>query len=843
MSARLSKAQASPDTYSVRPELAKRTREAERILLTLFDDLDSDACILAMGGFGRSELFLHSDVDVLILCLDGVSDELKSALAKRMQSPVLAAFKCSYSVRTVEETVIDAGADLSLMTSLLDARRLVGNRRLLLQMRRAIAPQNIWRANDFFAAKCDEQARRHQRFSDIAYNLEPNVKDGPGGLRDIHTIHWLDLRLTQDHLLELLPEIEKKQLLAAENTLFAVRQGLHALAGRAEERVLFDFQPLLAEKLGYTEASLKLRIESLMQDYFLAVQTVLEANRRALLRAAVIFQVEDPVAITQEAPSFWCVQGNGLELAHGVSEKLARFRVLQAFELYQHHPEILHFGPRLASALESTTRQISDNAFVGKYPAQMIWNGLRTGMRVSSTLRQLAQTRILDRVIPAFGLIRGRMQHDLFHAYTVDEHSLRVVAECERFSLDYSYLDFPLFNRVFSHLPQSGILYLAALFHDIAKGRGGDHSELGAAEIREFARRAGISAADTDLLSWLVQEHLTMSTTSQRQDISDADVVRAFAQKVQSRERLDYLLLLTIADIRGTNPKLWNSWKAQLLTDLYTATRFALRSGIEQPLSDSSRLRQLRNEALTLLTGEGALRRQVEEVWQQFPPSSFARYSAEQIRWQTHALLAHRSKTEPLIALRTLANDGSYEMFVHAPDRAGLFASITTTLDRIGVGVIGARVVTSDNGFCFDTFALLDGAGAADDPLSRMLEIQMQLRLVLSNAVLSPRVVRRRWSRQQKHFKSPLRLTIEPSTQVGFWQLSLICSDRPSLLAHLATALFARNFRVHAARIATFGERVEDFFTISWESDLATESSVDPREWERQLSQHLEPIE
>ena len=427
--------------------------------------------------------------------------------------------------------------------------------------------------------------------------------------------------------------------------------------------------------------------------------------------------------------------------------------------------------------------------------------------------------QIRTRFLPAFGKVAGRMQYDLFHAYTVDQHTLFVIRNIRQYAEPACATSLPLAHELYARLRKPELLLLAGIFHDIAKGRGGDHSEIGEADAREFCARIGLSEPDTDLVAWLVRQHLTMSITAQKQDIADPRVVHRFAGVVADIERLDHLYLLTVADIRATSPKLWNSWKDRLLAELYQAAHYVLARGLEHPVHGGERMGESRAAALSLLSAGGVEQGAAEALWAEFPPDSFLRYTPDQIAWQTRSILA-TGRVLPVIAVRRATERGTTELFVYSEDRDGLFATITAAIDRMQLNVVEARIVTSGAGHTLDTFQLLDANGAPLIDKVRENQIVARLRDALSLDVLNLRPSMRAPTRQQKQFHVPLRMEFDFSA-AGRTQLALVCSDRPGLLAHVAAALRECQLRVHDARIATFGERVEDFFELTDQGDCA----------------------
>ncbi|MEW5305094.1 MAG: hypothetical protein WDW36_007657 [Sanguina aurantia] len=437
-----------------------------------------------------------------------------------------------------------------------------------------------------------------------------------------------------------------------------------------------------------------------------------------------------------------------------------------------------------------------------------------------SLLPAMNRHGVLAAILPAFGKVFGRMQYDLFHVYTVDEHTLRVLRNVARFAQPSAKAEFPVACPIWSVLPKPEILLLAALFHDIAKGRGGDHSVLGEDDARTFCNQLGLPRADVERVAWLVRHHLLMSTTAQRQDITDPDVVQRFSDLVEDRERLGQLYLLTIADIIGTSPRLWNAWKDRLLSDLYTATRYALRSDVNLPRDASERVTECSEHALALLMNEGYLEPDVLRVWAGFPQLSFLRHRPEQIAWQTSAILDAKGAV-PLVIVQPFSVRGCTELFVYTPDRDGLFATVTAVLDRLRFSVMESRILSASTGMALDTFLLLEADTQQPAVAERALELQQRLQCELEKST-GVQPSKRNMTRHQKHFQTPPRISFHAAGDRT--QLALVGTDRPGLLAAVAQVMLSTHTRVHDARIATFGERVEDFFQLTDRHNVALDA-------------------
>ncbi len=789
----------------------------------------ANMALIATGGYGRSELFPASDVDLLLLYAGELEQSKRAEIALWETHLWQLGLRPGLAVRSILECVESAQSDISIFTSLLDARLLTGAENLFTQMRmRAGSESALWPIAEFFHAKVHEQKQRHMRLRDSAYNLEPNLKEGRGGLRDSHLLYWLGVRFCSGQNWQTIigfSEIESARLAQAENILMQYRYALHCSAKRAEERLLFDHQRVIAEKLVTANVTRENdRVEIFMQAYFRAAEVMDRLCARALQSFAEIAHGPNLKPAQHLAPGFIVV--NELIDADERFDNLTDLdAIFTPFALLLAQANCRGLRHTLQRRIELRLEAASIEFLHGETCAFALLALLSDRGDVASMLRELARLTVLARILPPFAAIVGRMQYDMFHVYTVDQHSLRVVEHLHRFSREDAE---PILAReVFLRIRKPELLWIAGLFHDIAKGRGGDHSELGEIDVREFAARAGINRVDTELLAWLVRYHLDMSTTAQRKDITDPDVVHNFAEFVAELERLDYLYLLTIADISGTSPSLWNSWKDQLLADLYRATHFVLASGMERPIDAELRIAEARHATLILLQNEHCANAKVEQILNSFPSESFLRYSPEQIAWQARGI--SEAKCLPVVLLRARGARGSTEIFVHAQDRAGLFATITATLDRLQLNILDARIVTANNARSLDTFQVLARDGRMLEEDDALQEIAHVLRVELGQDPLRPKISKRMWSRQQKHFRIPAQVRFSELVNPARSQLSLICSDRPGLLAALAQCFLQAEVNVMQARIATFGERVEDFFELQDHANQALDEDLQTR--------------
>ncbi|MFU8831608.1 MAG: [protein-PII] uridylyltransferase [Wenzhouxiangella sp.] len=790
----------------------------EQLVLTAWDRVappSSGLELCAVGGFGRGELHPHSDVDLLILRPDDADDH-SEALETFIQVLWDADLHPGQSVRTVADCVSEAAGDVSVATNLMESRLLAGQGHLFTAMAAATEPPGLWPANEFYAAKCAEQEQRHSQFEDTIYNLEPNLKEGPGGLRDIQMIGWVTHRhfgtSTLHGLVEhgFLSEREHEDLVEGRDYLWSVRWALHVLAGRAEERLLFEHQRRLAERFGFGDCSQSnLPVEHFMQKYYRTVMQLARLNERLLQSFD-----EELLSGRKHLPSGDIDEH--FRLRHGYLElKDPHAFVLQP-ELLMRLFLVLAEKPEIRGVRAATIRLVREHLYLVDEDFRtdheilgMFLDLLKSPRLVYSQLARMNRYGVLAALLPPFASITGRMQFDLFHVYTVDQHTLFVIRNLRRFAFAKYPDQFGHAIEIFENVERPEVLYLAALFHDIAKGRGGDHSELGATDAREFVNRLDMPQEDRELVVWLVLEHLLMSRTSQREDISDPEVVNRFAGKVGNQRYLDHLFVLTVADIAATSPKLWNSWKDSLMWELYIAARDALKRGLEHPVDRHASVVETRNEARALLTSRNADHRAINALWVQLPDVAFLRLDAEQLVWTTGEVLA--AERLPLVACRNLDDKGISEIFIHADDFAGLFAVVARELDSMQLDVLAARVVTTRDEKSWDVFQVMDANGQT---LNRSDAERLSLSLLDQLAAkqvrpLPPRPVPRRL----QPFMGRAEISLKADHEMT--GLEIAATDRPGLLSAIAEAMVARNVRLYDARVATFGQRVEDVFLVA----------------------------
>ena len=796
--------------------------------------------LVAVGGYGRGELHPASDIDILLL-VPQAPDGSGSAAVERLVAFLWdIGLEVGHSVRTVAECAEESVGNVSVMTTLLESRLLAGSPALLPAMRTALGPERIWPVKQFFEAKVHEQTERHLKANDTAYNLEPNVKTGPGGLRDIQTIAWVAKRHFGADSLDglvthgFLTEAELRRLKQAQAFLWKARFGLHTLNGRREDRLLFDHQLRLAKSFGYEDASYTLAVEQFMQRYYRTVMDVSLLNELLLelFREAILSESEPPRPLNAR----FQVRNGSLE---AVSEEVfARTpsALLEMFVILQQNPEIRGVRASTMRAVAKNLWLIDEEFRQNPRHHRLFLEILRAPVGVTHELRRMNTYGVLGRYIPAFGRVVGRMQYDLFHAYTVDAHTLFVVSNLRRFAIPRYDHELPDASRVMQQLPKSEVAYLAALFHDIAKGRGGDHSELGAVDAEAFCLEQGLSPYDARLVAWLVRNHLELSITSQKQDIGDPQVINAFARKVGDETHLDYLYVLTCADVRGTNPKLWISWKASLFREFYQRVKRALRRGLESPIDAEHLVRETQDAARRLLLEYGIAEAAIVASWTRFTPGYFLQHSPEEIAWHTR-LLAERdaASDEPLVALEPRSVRGTTAALIFARPRRHGFARTTAALDQLGLNIVDARITPTGDGFSLDLYHLLEDDGAPITDSDRQAEIECALWRSLQGPADAPFAVSRRAPRQARMFHTPTHMALSVDERNRRSVLELTAGDRPGLLCDVGKVLMAERVELHAAKIMTVGERAEDVFYLTDFDNRPLSASATERLKERLL--------
>ena len=785
-----------------------------------FADVGPSYALIAVGGYGRGELHPHSDVDVLILTDGSVSPAGDEAIATFLASLWDAGLEIGHSVRSVAQCCEQARADLTVATTLMETRLLQGSTALFAAMVEETRASEIWPAKQFFSAKLEEQRARHLRYEDTAYQLEPNVKGSPGGLRDIQMIAWITQRhfgsSTLDELVihGFLTKGQLKLLHAGREFLWRVRFGLHVLTGRREDRLLFDYQTKLAELLGYEDANYTLAVEQMMQRYY---RTVMELSR---LNEMLLQLFEE--AILMDADARPQILNTRFEIKNGFLQTRSATvfaeeppALLELFLLLQQN-DIRGVSAKTIGLLRRSLHLIDDEFRQNPRNHKLFLSILRASAGVTHELRRMNLYGVLGRYIPAFGRIVGRMQYDLFHAYTVDQHTLFVVSNLRRFALTRFDHEHPHCSPLMQSFEKPEIAYLAGLFHDIAKGRGGDHSELGAIDAETFCLSQGMSAYDARTVAWLVRNHLILSMTAQKKDIGDPAVINEFAALVRDKTHLDYLYVLTVADVKATNPRLWNSWKASLFRDLYEQTDRALRRGLQRPIDRDLLIGETKSEAREILGVSGMPESDVDEVWKLLNADYFLRYRGSEIAWHTRFLGGNIDKLDGgLMDIRLQEDGDGIEAVIYTPRTHPTFALTTAVLAELGMNIVDVRLVPLESGFSIDTYVFLELDSRVDVDATRLTRIRDALRTVLDSDQARTAAVTRPTSRQARNFSTPTRISFVADPANARTVLELVTGDRPGLLSTVGQIFIESRIDIEAAKILTIGEKAEDVFYIS----------------------------
>ncbi|MBL8347726.1 MAG: [protein-PII] uridylyltransferase [Rubrivivax sp.] len=819
-----------PSAASATRLLRALARHVDGTLCELWDQqrlnaLAPGATLVAVGGFGRGELFPQSDVDLLVLLPEakgGADEEHAAAPARDAVAGFVTAcwdigLECGSAVRTVAECLAESARDVTVQTSLLEARFVCGNKRLFNTLRSAL--DRAMDARAFFTAKTLEMRQRHVKYEGTPYALEPNCKESPGGLRDLQVVIWVaraaGLGRTWAELAAkgLITPFEASQLVKHEGTLKLIRARLHAIAGRREDRLVFDLQTSVAESFGLKPTKGQRSSEALMHRYSGAAKAVTQLNQILMLN------IEERIVGSEKAPMRplsmrFFDRGGALEVASDDLYLRHPHAILETFLVFGQTPGLQGLSARTLRALYNARTVMNAEFRRDPVNRKLFMEILRAPGRQTHALRLMNQTSVLGRYLWVFRRIVGRMQHDLFHVYTVDQHILMVVRNMRRFFIPEHAHEYPFCSQLAAQWDKPWLLYVAAIFHDVAKGRGGDHSELGAVEARRFNRDHDIDEEDASLIEFLVKHHLTMSHLAQKEDLSDPEVIRGFARLMGTPRRLNALYLLTVADIRGTSPKVWNAWKGKLLEDLYRLTLRAL--GGAQPNADAE-IESRKVEARQMLALHSALPGTEEPLWKTLEVSYFARHDAADIAWHARSLWRHVQTTEPIVRARPSSVGEGLQVLVYSPDQPDLFARICGYFDNAGFSIQDAKIHTTRAGYALDTFQVASTLVEEDSEvdyrsLISLVETQAAAALAASGPLPEPR--RGRVSRRVRSFPVIPRVSLNPDERAQRWLLTVSASDRSGLLYAVARVLAAHRINLQLAKVTTLGERVEDTFLV-----------------------------
>lgn len=787
----------------------------------------TDLGLFAVGGYGRREMMPYSDVDILILSEDDLTQEQENAITIFISSLWdVGNFKPGVSVRTIQQCFEQAMNDLTVATSLIESRLIIGNEHLAKWPRRVVS--QTWTDKTFFDAKMEEQAKRYAQHNNTESNLEPDIKNAPGGIRDINQIGWIAKRhFRVNRIYDLvhlgfISEFELGVLEDAENFLWEIRHHLHRLTKRDENRLLFDYQRDIAAKFGYHKVEgehINYPIEQFMKRYYRAAQQVSTLNEMLLAyfnESVITPRLPNYERKIEEVNENFKLVDGKLAVQHHKIFAEKPTAILEIFYILANRPDIDGIRARTLRLLTLAAKRI-DQAYRDNPVNQALFMAIiRSPNNLYETLLAMKRYGVLGNYIPAFGQIMGLMQYDLFHIYTVDAHTLLLLRNLNRFKAPEFAKDFPVVSSVFQRLVRRDIVFLAALFHDIAKGRGGDHSELGAVDAIEFCSKHGFTERECNLVAWLIQNHLLMSMTAQKKDISDPDIVKDFAEKLGDMEHLDYLYTLTVADINATNPKLWNTWRASLMRQLYTNARDVIRSGLGRPVDYQMLIEDTKFAASELLVNDYALEA-VEKVWQELGDEYFLKETADEVAWHTRAILDHGDNSAPLVMMRAHRKSAqdAVQIFIYTQDQPNLFATTVAVLDRMNLDVQDARIITATKSFSLDTYVVLDRFGTLVTDPERENTVKESLVHALTDSQNYPGLMQRRIPRQLRHFdiENTIDITLNEALQQNMVEISTL--DQPGLLARIGGLFMMQGLDIHSAKIATLGERAEDIFFVT----------------------------
>lgn len=776
--------------------------------------------LVAVGGYGRGELCPASDIDLLLLHKLRLNAEQRKQIESFLTLLWDIGLEVGHSVRTIKDCVQESRVDVTVATNMLESRLLTGDQKLYEKMRTATGPKKIWPTRKFFEAKREEQRQRHKKFNNSESNLEPNIKEAPGGLRDIHMVSWVAKRhFNAERSRELvefdfLTEQEYETLTAGREFLWRIRCALHFHTGRREDNLLFEYQNILAKKFGYTEDN-NVGVEHFMRLYY---TTILELSR---LNEMLLQHFEEDIIYARRREKIKPIN-NRFQIRNDFIEVIDEhifqrypFAILEIFLLLQQDRKIKGVRASTIRLIRTNLDIINDRFRDDRLNKSLFMEIMRQPHWVGHELRRMQRYGVLGKYIPAFGEIQGLMQFDLFHIYTVDQHSLFVVRNMRLFNTEESKQLYPLSYELIDKIPKPVLLFLAGLFHDIAKGRKGDHSTLGAVDAYQFCIEHEISEADAKLVSWLVENHLTMSRTSQKEDIDDISVINKFAKLVHDREHLNYLYLLTVADMCATNPKLWNSWKASLLEKLHQGTLRALRRGLENPIDAKQRLHEIKSSALKLLNEDDRDRSNIDGIWDTLGDDFFLRHSPDEIAWRTKKIAAHKKPDQPLVEARSKTERGGSEIFIYMPNQDNIFTTSTRVMNQLGLDILDARIIVSKNDYVLNGYIVLDQDGKFISGNTRKKEITAALKEALNNLDVLSAKISRFDNRKLEQFQTTTSINFSEDKQNGWNVMEIITTDYPGLLSKIGMALQFCSVRLHGAKIATYGERAEDIFFIT----------------------------
>ena len=843
------------EQQNIKMIIRRRAWVLDQLLAWLWNQLEcsksDDISLMAVGGYGRAELHPHSDIDLLILMRSESADKYRSDLEPFITNLWDIGLEVGHSVRSIEECVTLSADDITIATNLMEARTITGNPELGEEMLERTGPEHIWPVQAFFDAKWKEQIARHHKNNNTEYNLEPDIKSAPGGLRDIQMIGWVVKRnFGANRLSDLvnhgfLTSDEYGILNAGQSFLWEVRYALHIITNRSENRLLFDHQRALADMLGYRDTNVNLAVEKFMKRFYRVVGSISQLNEMLLQHFDESFlRADEPENITPINKRFQ-IRNGFIEAKH---EKVFDNRpsaLLEIFVILANNENIEGIRASTIRLIRDSRHLVDDNFRHDLSNISLFMELLRSPHMLFSQFTRMNRCGILGAYIPVFGQVIGQMQYDLFHQYTVDAHSLLVLKNMRKFRYTGNEQEFPIASFIYNRLPKVELLYLAGLFHDLGKGKGGDHSEIGAEAVYDFCLHHRLSRWDSQLVAWLVKHHLLMSMTAQKKDVSDPDIIREFAEKVGDQLHLDYLYTLTVADICATNPNLWNGWRSSLLRQLYTEARRALRRGLENRVAKQDWIDETKERARKIMMSRQVVElREVEELWEQMGEDYFLRESAGDIARHTEAILQHNDEDGPLVLIGKTDEriyEGATQVFVYAPDAPFLFAVTAAIMSQLNLTIADAKVITSSTDFSLDTYIVMEEDGSTINDPHRLAQLKSKLEETLSNPEKFPEIVHKRTPRALKHFNVPTNVTISNDISHQKTMVEVNALDRPGLLAEIGRIFMDKQVLLTSARISTLGERVEDVFYITDHAGLPVRDQALCESLKNTLIERLNP--
>ena len=800
------------DNHNSQIYLKKQTLLVDRLLIKLWQNLliSKKIALIAVGGYGRQELFPYSDVDILIVYKKEISKGDQELISKFITNCWDLGFKIGHSVRNIEQTKQEFKADITTATNLIESRFLEGSKKIFEEMKRVI--KISLSIKNFYRLKLEEQAKRHRKYKDSAYQLEPNIKESPGGLRDLHMVRWLSISqgkgatFKQMYESNLIDDIEFNRVQLHENKITKRRILLHILAQRIEDRLVFDVQNKLASNLGFVSKKNNKSSEIVMKSYYKSVNYITLFNEILIKRLDP--NTQKKIVLKHKLPFY--IYNNLIELDKKNTSKIEPY-IFDAFLLFQKYKQTKGFGPNLLRALDSFSLNINKNFRLNASHQEKFLSIFKSKNKVSRSLRLLNKCNILGKYIPAFGKIVAQMQHDLFHIYTVDEHTLNVIENIRRFTLDKWKHEFPECNTIFRSFKKPFLLYFAALFHDIAKGRGGDHSKLGETIALRFGRIMKLDNEDTNLIAWLVKSHLKMSSVAQKSDLADSFIIDDFAKFVQTQYRLDALYLLTVADIRGTSPHVWNQWKASLLRSLYLETKNNLMG---KELDIPTIIKERKDIAKKVLSRYSIKPKSYHKLWVNFNEDYFLRFEGKDVAWHTRVLMPHFQEKNPIVRVRHGADGQGIEVLIFTKDADALFAKITNFFYDMKCEIVQATITTTKHNYALDVFNLIDIPNESVSYKHYFQHIETELSQYLLNKNSNLTITLPKKTPQATYHKIESRINYK-KIKNNRYQLDVICASRPNLLGLIIKEISLLGMSIHNAKINTLGQRAEDFFIVS----------------------------